>query len=123
MIDLVYVASPYSAPDAKRMGVRRMHITQITAELMGKYNLSFYSPIIHSAEVAKWGSFPGTWEFWKNQDLPMLNKCDQLWIVMLEGWKESVGVQAEIEFWNKKARKPIVYVDPITLKRTTKKGG
>ncbi len=32
----------------------------------------------------------------KHQDRALLERCDQLVVLMLDGWRESVGVQAEI---------------------------
>jgi hypothetical protein len=49
--------------------------------------------------------------------LLMLHRCDEIWIVTMSGWQESVGIAAEIELavdWGKSISK----LDPDTLDRT-----
>jgi hypothetical protein len=54
-----------------------------------------FSPIAHSHSIAKYG-LPVDWSFWEAQDRRLLQACDEVWVLMLDGWCESVGVQAEI---------------------------
>jgi hypothetical protein len=51
---------------------------------------------------------------WAKRDLTYLSKCDELWVVTMKGWKESIGVKAEINF-AKEHNMPIKYIDPHTL--------
>lgn len=39
---------------------------------------------------------PGGWEFWGGYDENMIERCDELYILTLKGWRESVGVTAEV---------------------------
>ena len=38
----------------------------------------------------------GSW--WLDQDFGILRHCSQLWVYMMPGWKDSVGIGREIEF-------------------------
>jgi hypothetical protein len=37
------------------------------------------------------------WEFWEAQDRRLLQACDELWVLTLDGWQRSIGVRAEIK--------------------------
>ena len=57
------------------------------------------------------GELPTGFDYWREYDEAMLDCCEELHVLMLDGWRESVGVQAEIklaELWGLK----IVYVEP-----------
>jgi len=54
------------------------------------------SPIAFSHPVAKYG-LPTDWAYWADYDSWCLEVCDELWVLMLIGWEDSVGVTAEIE--------------------------
>ena len=40
---------------------------------------------------------PPDWSFWARQDEAHLRRCNQVLVLPVDGWKESQGVQAEIE--------------------------
>lgn len=96
----------------KKVKEQRYHdINQIMAELTRRGHILF-GPITQSATLTKYShALKGSWEFWKRFDTVVLNKCDALWVVMLEGWTASVGVQAEIKL-AKNLKLPIVYLNP-----------
>ena len=35
---------------------------------------------------------------WKDIDLNFIDKSDEVWVCMMSGWKESIGVQTEIKY-------------------------
>lgn len=53
-------------------------------------------------------------EFWKWFDAPFLEKSDGLIVVMMPGWKQSYGIDHEIDVMSK-AGKPILFLDWPTL--------
>lgn len=92
---MIYLASPYSDPDP---GVREARFRAACAEaarLMAAGEL-VYSPIAHSHCIAAHG-LPGDWTFWQEHSLAMLRRCDELAVLALDGWQESVGVARELE--------------------------
>ena len=69
------------------------------------------SPITHSHTIAELQDMPKDWEFWQNQDLTLLSKCDILYVALLDGWKDSVGVTAEIKY-AKENNIEVIYYNP-----------
>ena len=49
----------------------------------------------HSFPLMRY-SLAGDWKFWESYDRAHLEACTALAVLMLDGWKESVGVQAEL---------------------------
>ncbi len=56
-----------------------------------------FSPIAHSHSIECEAGFMEGFDFWMYQDLPILEKSSELWVLELEGWKQSRGVAREIE--------------------------
>lgn len=93
---LIYLASPYSHQSQGVMQDRFERVCRVAARLMGE-GVHLYSPIAHTHPIAVQGSLPRGWEFWEQYDRKLLAACQELWIVTLDGWKESKGVAAELK--------------------------
>lgn len=91
----VYLASPYSHPDPF---VREMRYLWTMKELGGflKNGVHVYSPIVHCHELAKVADLPRDAGFWESYNFAMLERAQQLWLLMLPGWEQSVGCKAEV---------------------------
>lgn len=111
-----YLASPYSHKNKSIRYKRFIDITTIAAKLFNEGHILF-CPITQSHNLADTGMLEGSWEFWERVDLAFLAKSEELYVVTMDGWKESVGVGAEIDFAIKN-NIPVKYVDPITLEIT-----
>ena len=98
--ELIYLASPYSPTSASR---------KFTDALTQEGRIVF-SPIVHSHPQALAG-LKGDWKFWETIDTEWIKKCDRVMVLMLDGWKDSVGVRREIEL-AKDLDKPVEYVEP-----------
>jgi Domain of unknown function (DUF1937) len=104
---LVYLAVPYTHPDlVVREG--RFNAVNRHAALLMKQGLHVISPISHSHPIALAGGLPTDWQFWEAYDRAILETCSKLIVLKLDGWEESVGVQAEIRI-AKKLGIPIEY--------------
>lgn len=118
---LIYLASPYSHKDRQIEKFRYKEITRIAAKLHKKYPYAFILPITQSHELKNWEpSLGGSFVKWRDRDLHFISKSDEVWVVLMEGWLESIGVQAEIEF-AKECNIPVKHINPETLrfKKTT----
>jgi len=104
---MIYLASPYSHPDAAVRQQRFESACRAAAELIRRGHVVF-SPIAHSHGIAQHG-LPVDWDFWEAQDRRLLAACDELWVLTLDGWRESRGVQAEIAI-ARAAGKPVRFV-------------
>ncbi len=94
----IYIATPYSHPDEKVRLARFDAANRKAAELMLK-GYAVFSPISHSHPITAYipPEDVDNWEFWKGQDIPLLEWADELWVMEVDGWKESIGVQDEIK--------------------------
>ena len=52
---------------------------------------------------------PDDWQFWQRHDRRYLDVCDEVVVLMLDGWRESVGVQAEIAI-ARELGKPVTFL-------------
>jgi hypothetical protein len=106
--DLVYLASPYSKyPAGREIAFRE--VSRKAAELMNLgYNI--FCPIAHSHPVDVYGTIEdNSHAFWLKQDFAVLQHCKLLLVYTMPGWKDSYGVNAEMEFANK-INIPIMYI-------------
>jgi nucleoside 2-deoxyribosyltransferase len=106
---MIYLASPYSHPDPAVREQRFRAACRAAVALLRAVQVVF-SPITHSHPLAQHG-LPGNWQFWERYDRAFLERCDEVVVLMLDGWGESVGVQAEIRIaWE--LGKPVRYLAP-----------
>jgi len=105
---MIYLATPYSHPVQAVREARFRAVTRFAADLL-KQGQVVFSPITHSHPLEVLGNLPQGWEFWQTQDLEFLRLCDELHVLCMEGWKESVGVQGEIGWWQRNRPTPIIY--------------
>lgn len=112
---LIYLATPYSHEDPEVMERRYECAVVAAAELMKQGHIVF-APIVHSHAIGKHIGMqagghanPANHEFWMKQDLPVLERCDELYILTLRGWEHSRGVKEEIECADR-LRKPVHFV-------------
>lgn len=106
---LIYLACPYSHADHAVMVDRWNSVNKVAAKLMSDGHYIF-SPISHTHPIAEHG-LPRGWEYWKGYDRRMIESCDEIIVLKLDGWEASTGVQAEIEI-GKELGIPVSYIDP-----------
>ena len=107
---LIYLGSPYSSKHKIRM-IDRMNSTQ---HCLAHYRrtapeLVLYSPIALWAPIANDHDLAHGFDTWAQQDFFMIRKSSALWILTIDGWKESYGLLQEIEYAHD-ISKPIMYV-------------
>lgn len=101
---MIYLASVYSlnaTTDSKEHCAiredRYQMVMKKTAELL-KDGLYVFSPIVHCHPMSNTYGMPKEFDFWMELDTHYISRCDELWVYMMEGWKESKGVTKEIAF-------------------------
>ncbi len=109
---LVYLACPYSHPSKDVEQWRYEESTKAAAWLINEKALNIFSPITHSHPLRMLGGCSGNWKFWEKIDREYIDVSHRLIVLLLDGWKGSVGVQAEIEIASKKGLK-IDYLLPL----------
>lgn len=92
----IYLASPYSSGD-EAVRVERYKKACVAAGALMRRGYLVFSPIAHNHVLAAPG-LPVEFEYWRDWCLSFLRSwATDLYALNLPGWRESVGVQAEIE--------------------------
>lgn len=102
-LKVVYIASPYSHKSRSVMRERFDKVCIVQGSYLKKYGSThtFIGPIAMAHPIAQRTiGLPTDWEFWQTHDKAIIKKCDEMWVVAMDGWKESKGVNAEIAFAN-----------------------
>ncbi len=112
----IYLASPYSDPNPSVREARFYEVCKCAAHLMhsGEH---IFSPIAHSHPISMAGNLPKGFDYWADYDRIMISHCSSLWILLLAGWRRSVGIKAEIEI-AKELNKEIFHVVPDFQRET-----
>lgn len=93
---MIYLAIPYTYDTAKSFEIAN----KVSAKLMSEGHVVF-SPISHSHSIADHlhPNLRTDQEFWMRQDIPMLEKCDEVYLVYTGDYnliQNSKGVQQEL---------------------------
>jgi hypothetical protein len=107
--ELVYLAAPYSHQYPIVTEHRVQQLLKADAAIIRKGFVTV-TPLSKHFILNVGEKIPGDWEYWKNYSLTLLKRCDRLFILTLDGWEQSTGVQGEIEE-AKKNNIPIYLVD------------
>ncbi len=91
---MFYLACPYTHESAEVMEYRFKSVNRVAAGLIAA-GQHVFSPISHSHPIAQEG-LAVDFGFWKDWNMSMLDRCDALLVIKLDGWLSSAGVQAEI---------------------------
>ena len=115
--EVVYLACPYSHPDPAVRESRFQAVNRAAGQLMAAGTFVF-SPISHTHPIAEAHDLPGNWAFWGAYDRAMISRCSRLLVLQLDGWEESVGVQAEIAI-AREVGLPVEFVTSASLRPLT----
>lgn len=91
---MIYLASPYSHPDAFVREERYLLAMKAMCRLLeqGEY---VYAPIVHCHELAKVADLPRDAGFWRRYNFHMLAKSERIGVLRIDGWDRSVGLAEE----------------------------
>lgn len=109
-MELVYLASPYSHPEWSVRNARFRIVCKVAARLMAD-GIGIFCPIAHTHPIAEEGQLPTAFVFWEKYDRAMLAACSRMIVVMMDGWRESVGVRKEIQIMAEMG-KAVEYIAP-----------
>lgn len=109
---MIYLASPYTDKNPEIQEYRFQAVCYAARRLLTK-GIKIFSPVAHSHPISRYG-LPGNWEFWEGWDKEFIDACQEIWVLCLDGYKESKGIKGEVEY-AKATGKRIVYLDAVTL--------
>ena len=89
---MIYLAIPYSGMEELSFKISCM----VTAFLM-KAGKTVYSPVVNGHILATKYDLSADREFWLKHDLDILCRCDELYVITLDGWDRwSIGRAEEV---------------------------
>lgn len=93
---IIFISSPYSHSDKSIQNERFETACKLVAILLnnGKFPIS---PIIHGHPTTKY-NVRGDWEFWRDYCYKLIDICDIVYVLDMEGWEESTGILSEIQY-------------------------
>lgn len=109
----IYLACPYSHEDPIVRSNRFFVANKVAAHLI-QQGFIVFSPISHSHSICVQKGFPYEYSYWKDQDESFIQWCDEVYIILEDGWEKSVGVREE-SFLAVENQKSIRYIDPKTF--------
>ena len=104
---MIYLASPYTHSDPAVQQARFEAACRAVVRLIREGEIVF-SPIVHSHPLVPLG-LPVEWDYWERIDTTFIGRSDGVRGLMLPGWRESVGVRAEIKL-AKSCGLPVLYL-------------
>ncbi len=121
---LAYLATPYTNYEGG-IEIAFRDAARICASLL-QSGVEAYSPIAHCHPMAIHGDLDALdRDFWLRYQETMMARCDVLIVAQMRGWKESLGIQHEINFFL--TRKRVIFMlDPASMnmrRMTTTLGG
>jgi hypothetical protein len=97
MSKIIYIGSPYSHTDPKKVQRNFELVSKLAAEICSQGDVAF-SPITYGHTLLGFKKMPSDWGFWKNFCLSFLKKSDKLLVYMMEGWENSSGLGEELVY-------------------------
>lgn len=115
---LLYLACPYTHPDANVRLARFNLVTKAAAALIQRGHIVF-SPITmtHPIDIVMAGgdNTLGS-DFWVNFDQTFMDRCDVFVLLPLEGWQESSGIRREIDYFTQQDKPMWALDEQLNLK-------
>lgn len=106
---MIYLASPYSHPEAEIRQSRYEQVERLAAQYLMK-GLTAFSPIVYGHNMAVAYDMGLAANDWWRFNAAILRRCEEVHVVQINGWETSIGIQQEIEFANT-LHLPLTYVD------------
>jgi nucleoside 2-deoxyribosyltransferase len=92
---MLYLACPYSHPD-EAVRRQRYHLACRTAAKLMKAGIVVFSPLANSVPAVEFGGLELSHAEFMAIDLPILQRCDEILVLALEDWQDSLGVRQEL---------------------------
>ena len=91
-----YLASPYSDPNPRVMEDRYVRACDALNWLISR-RIWTYSPVVQCHQLAVRFDLPRQIDFWKSYDRAMLVPAHTLFVLEIDGWTVSRGIEYEVK--------------------------
>ena len=105
---MIYLACAYTHDNPNTVAERVENARKAMAHLINK-GQHVYCPIVQFHEVALNYNLPGDFIFWQKLNFDMIDRCDEVVVLTLDGWQDSIGVNGEIDYAERN-HKPVTYM-------------
>lgn len=92
----IYLATPYS-DDIEIVRTARFWAACAIAGRLMRGGLNVFSPIAHGHPIALVTELPTDFGYWRAYCDAMLSGAAELWVAMMPGWQNSVGIKGETD--------------------------
>ena len=99
-LEITYLAVPYTHSSPLVMEARYI-AASVAANYLFAQGKPCFSPITHTHPIKTLGKHPlgHRFEEWQSYDFQMIRGvCSSVTVLLIDGWRTSVGVQAEIDY-------------------------
>lgn len=110
---VVYLAGPYTHESPEVQATRRMVFSHMAGLILLKEkDIAIIDPITMSAAIVDRHpeAFNGKFDCWEKVDYELIRRADEVYVMAIDGYKQSKGVQAEIKF-AKSIGTPVRFID------------
>lgn len=120
---MIYLASPYShvGPGSEYEKAltreRRYAQTMFAQKSLFNFGYPVFATIVHTHVTTKHYKLPTDFGYWQRYNHHMIDLSRAVFILQLNGWEKSSGVQDEIDYANSKAVP--VYAIPVLYENDT----
>lgn len=96
---LIYLGTPYHDRDPGVRVLRRGAAAAVLAHFFHEaQDICLHSPVVHWGPVADLFNLPHDFDVWQKQDFFLISKSAAMWVLPLEGWRQSYGLGLELEY-------------------------
>ncbi len=92
---MIYMSCPYTHTD---LAVReyRYRMSCMAASKLFEAGIACFNPLANSVPAVEFSGCDLTHSQWLDIDFEILRRCDEILLLGLEGWRQSVGVKSEL---------------------------
>jgi len=93
---MLYLAAPYTHENPK-ITEEWVKLTANAAAWLMAQGHHVIAPTLFGHTLVQTTGFEDTHTFWVDWGLNLLSRCDELYVLKLDGWKESKGIKQEVQ--------------------------
>lgn len=95
-MSITFLSSPYSSKNEEEKQKRIKHLLIVADIIFHHTKDNIISPILHNISVKR--LIDKEFDFWSSYCYSILDKCENMYVFMDDGWEKSTGVKGEITY-------------------------
>jgi hypothetical protein len=104
-LGVIYLAAPYTHDDVYTREERFLLSCRACAFAMNVWGVNITSAIVFTHPLLTRYPMPVEWEFWAKYDETIIDTSDEVWVLCIPGYTNSVGTNAEIKLAKAKGKR------------------